>query len=246
MDATTIQIPVEPPSAEAPKPETPAPILGKFKTQADLEKAYTELEKKLGSQTPATPANSTPPSQTKAEGDKPGLTIPNAQAPAELDISVFEKEYDEKGALSEESYAKLAKEHKVPKGLVDQFIQSRLQEREKFTASVFETVGGQDAYGEMMQWASSALSADEITAYDSVVTSGNPNAVKLAVAGLAARYQSANGREPRLIGGAAGSSGPAPFTSTAQVTAAMNDSRYHKDPSYRKEVEDRMAISKLF
>ena len=33
------------------------------------------------------------------------------------------------------------------------------------------------------------------------------------------------------------------FESVAQVTEAMNDPRYDKDPAYRKQVEDKIARS---
>jgi len=35
------------------------------------------------------------------------------------------------------------------------------------------------------------------------------------------------------------------FRSIAQVTQAMNDPRYEKDPAYRKEVTDRLAKSTI-
>ena len=35
------------------------------------------------------------------------------------------------------------------------------------------------------------------------------------------------------------------FGSVAQVTDAMNDPRYSKDPAYRKEVEDKLARSSV-
>ena len=35
------------------------------------------------------------------------------------------------------------------------------------------------------------------------------------------------------------------FKSVAQVTEAMNDPRYSKDPAFRKEVEDKLARSSV-
>ena len=35
------------------------------------------------------------------------------------------------------------------------------------------------------------------------------------------------------------------FQSVAQVTEAMNDPRYQKDPAFRKEVEDKLARSSV-
>jgi len=69
-------------------------------------------------------------------------------------------------------------------------------------------------------------------------------AVKLAVAGMAAKYQQSYGRDLKLVGGRASTPGPEPFTSGVQVTKTMSDPRYDADPVYRAEVENRIAASK--
>jgi hypothetical protein len=70
------------------------------------------------------------------------------------------------------------------------------------------------------------------------------NTIKMAVAGLKARYEQANGASSgRLIqGDVKGPSGGA-FRSIAEIVEAMKDPRYAKDPAYRSDVEKRVALS---
>jgi len=103
--------------------------------------------------------------------------------------------------------------------------------------------GGEQNFTQIVQWAQT-LSDAEKTAYNDAVKSGNVAAVKLAVSGMAAKYQQSYGRDPKLVGGRASTPGPEAFTSWAQVTKAMSDPRYDSDPAYRAEVENRIAASK--
>ena len=98
-----------------------------------------------------------------------------------------------------------------------------------------------------MQWAQTGLSDAEKNAYNDAVKSGNVAAVKLAVSGMAAKYQQSYGRDPKLVGGRASTPGPPcpeAFTSWAQVTKAMSDPRYDADPAHHAEVENRIAVCK--
>ena len=69
--------------------------------------------------------------------------------------------------------------------------------------------------------------------------------VRIALAGLQARYQANAAREPNLIGGKAPRGARDKFESTAQVVQAMNDPLYQSDPAYRKKVSDKLARSNV-
>ena len=95
----------------------------------------------------------------------------------------------------------------------------------------------------MAEWAKANMSPAEIDAYNKATASNDMTVVENAVLGLAYRYQSEVGKDPKLLGGkAAGNSG---FQSVAQLTAAMKDPRYEKDPAYRREVQNRLANSNI-
>ena len=60
---------------------------------------------------------------------------------------------------------------------------------------VQNAVGGEQAYGDMLNWARTNLSQDEISAFDSIVNTGSVGAIRIAAAGLKAQYDAANGVE---------------------------------------------------
>ena len=77
-----------------------------------------------------------------------------------------------------------------------------------------------------------------------MLDTGTIEQVKLAVSAIANRA-GISGEKPQMLEGDTTSSNPEIFESVAQVTSAMNDPRYEKDPAYRKSVEDKIARSSV-
>ena len=209
-------------------------LAGKFASKEELEKAYLELEKKLGS-----------PKKEEARVDPSSVDPNKAEEIAKgagLDIDQMQQWYSQNGQLSEEHYKALEKSG-IPKGIVDQYIAGQEAQAEKYRDSIISKVGGQDNFSAMAEWAKVNMSEQEIAAYNKATSSADMAVVENAVLGLAYRYQSAVGKDPKLLGGqVAGSSG---FQSVAQLTEAMKDPRYEKDPAYRKDVQNRLANSNI-
>jgi len=163
-----------------------------------------------------------------------------------MDFDKLTAEYAEQGFLSEDSRASLVNGG-IPEATIDSYIagQEALAAQWEFKAK--EAAGGEEAYASMTAWATDALTADEITAYDKAVNGNDIEAVKLAVIGLRAKYEDSNGREPRLLGGSTGGKqSTGGFDSRAEMIAAMSDPRYGKDPSYRKQVEAKVGKTTAF
>ena len=106
-------------------------------------------------------------------------------------------------------------------------------------------VGGEEAYSEMASWASKNMSDGEKKAYNAAVNSADMDTVKLAVDGLRAKYQAANGTEPNLVQGKATPVAEQGYASWAEVTQAMADPRYSKDPAYQAAVKAKIANSEI-
>lgn len=157
-------------------------------------------------------------------------------------LQEFSNEFFSTGKLSDSSYGELEKMG-YPKSIVDQFIAGQQAVIAREEQSVFESVGGQSAYEQMIQWAGSNLSVQEIEAYNKAVGSGDQAQMMFAVKGLQARY-TAQTREPNFISGA--KAAPGVFRSVAEVVAAMSDPRYKSDAAYRSDVERKIAISNVF
>ena len=224
----------------------------KFKSVEDLAKSYSELEKKLGEQSQPKPEVDPVSATTlKGEESKPEVKQDNSLDIAEnavehagLDFNTLAQEYAEKGQLGDESY-KALEESGIPKAYVDQFIAGQKAIGEQQTNTVKDMVGGDEAYTEMASWASKNMSDGEKKAYNAAVNSADMDTVKLAVDGLRAKYQAANGTEPNLVQGKATPVAEQGYSSWAEVTEAMADPRYAKDPAYQAAVKAKIANSEL-
>ena len=243
-EETTSEKPVE----EKQSTQSVQGLPEKFKSVEDLAKSYSELEKKLGEQTPKQ-EEVDPVSATKLKEEAPkqenSLEIAeDAVENAGLNFDTLAQEYAEKGQLGDESY-KALEQSGIPKAYVDQFIAGQKAIGEQQTNNVKTMVGGEEAYNEMASWASKNMSDGEKKAYNAAVNSADMDTVKLAVDGLRAKYQAANGTEPSLMQGKATPVAEQGFESWAEVTAAMADPRYSKDPAYQEAVKQKLANSEL-
>lgn len=238
--------PTAPTPEATPNPNRPAWLPAKFNSPEDFAKSYNELEKKLGSQQPPAtpPAQQTTPPATEAPKLGEPVTPPaQQQAPAKPDLSKYEQEFNTNGTFSDQSYAELANLG-ISRQMADQYAQGVKAHQAQTRAEIHAVVGGEQQFNAVMQWAQQGLSEAEKNAYNAAVQSGNVAQIKLAVAGMQAKYQQTYGRDPNLIGGKPATSGPEAFSSWNQVVKAMSDSRYNDDPAYRAEVEARIAVSK--
>ncbi len=130
--------------------------------------------------------------------------------------------------------------------LVNSWIKGQEALAANYQSSIYDSVGGEEAYGQMIDWAGDNLSEAETAAYDRAVSSGDLDVVKLAVAGLRSQYQAAEGSAPTLVSESqSASSTGGVFNSWAEVTQAMSDSRYESDTAYRQQVSSKMARSNL-
>ena len=241
---TTAEKPVE---ENKPTQSRPEGLPEKFNSVEVMVKSYSELEKKLGEQSQPTKESVDPVSQaeTKEEQPKSDLDIATkAVDSAGLNMETLSEEFAKDGKLADGSYKSLEKAG-IPKEYVDRFIAGQQAIADQQSATVKNMVGGAEAYDSMSEWASNNLSETEKQAYNAAVNSKDLEAVKLAVVGLKARYAQSTGSEPKLVEGKASPSGEQGFASWAQVTQAMADPRYSKDPAYQAEVKNKLANSKI-
>ena len=242
--AETIEIKQEETTSEKPvegnvTQSKPEGLPEKFNSVEDLAKSYSELEKKLGDNTEA-PKEEAPKTETKNDLDIAEKAVESAG----LNMETLSSEYAEKGELDAKSYDALEKAG-IPKDYVDQFIEGQKAMADQQATSIKDMVGGAEAYTEMSNWAADNMSEEEKTAYNSAVNSKDVETAKLAVVGLKAKFENANGNEPSLVEGKATVTGQGAYKSWAEVTAAMGDDRYQKDPAYQAMVQEKLANSDL-
>jgi len=252
-------------------------LAGKYKSAEELEKAYGELERKLGEQNnkDSEPADKTEVPETEEVSEEKTETTEVTEEnfyleSGEVNYSTVNEAYgnklgelfqennidpwaigknftDNKGSISEADYKQLEGAG-LSRHTVDAYLQGRAVEMgfaeasesndisDATVAEIKKSAGGEEAYNNMVTWASNNLDQNSVNAFDEIINSGSTDAIKLAVSGLKSQYESANGREGRMVTGKA----PAPtvdgFRSQAELVAAMNDRRYDNDPAYRQDV----------
>ena len=242
----TVEIKQEETTSEKPVEENvtqskPEGLPEKFNSVEDLAKSYAELEKKLGDNKQEEPKEETPKTETKTSD----LEIAEkAVESAGLNMDNLATEYNEKGELDAKSYEALEKAG-IPKDYVNQFIEGQKAIADQQATSIKDMVGGADAYAEMSNWAAENMSEQEKTAYNTAVNSKDIETAKLAVVGLKAKFEKANGSEPKLVEGKGTITGQDGYKSWAEVTRAMSDDRYQKDPAYQAMVQEKLSNSDL-
>ena len=237
QDDTTSEKPVENNVAQS-KPEG---LPEKFNSVEDLAKSYQELEKKLGDNTKEeAPKVDAPKEETKNDLEIAEKAVESAG----LNMENLSSEYAEKGELDAKSYEALEKAG-IPKDYVDQFIEGQKAVAEQQATSIKDIVGGAESYAEMSNWAADNMTDAEKSAYNTAVNSKNLETAKLAVIGLKAKYEAVNGSDPKLVEGKASATGTDGYKSWAEVTTAMSDDRYQKDPAYQNMVKDKLSKSEI-
>lgn len=223
---------------------------------AAMAKSYTELEKlhsqRQQQQPPAEPPKDGQQQQQQPpkDGQQPPDAVAKALTDAGLSFDAVQEEFVASGDLAPETRDKLKKV-----GYTDQQIDIYLNgvraASEKLTTAAHEAAGGADAYADIVKWAGTTLTPAQVAAYNASVSSSDPEQIRLAVAGLRAQYDRANGTDPKLLGGSGGGDPVLGFRSRAEQTAALNkrDERgrrlYDIDTAYRRDVEAKIAASKF-
>jgi len=241
-------------------------LAGKYKSVQDLEKAYKELQTKLGQGAKPTPASAEADEDDESEAEEAddeaaepagnareiyGDYIGSRLEEANIDFTSMADRWTQSGKLDDGDYGQL-EEAGFTRDMVDAYLSglnykaaqdSQLTVRE--ITAIKQEYGGEAQYSAMIQWAADNLSKDEQDAFNQVVNTQSLGVAKLAIAGLHAKYTAAEGREPRLIGGKASKSSGDKFESTAQLVQAMSDPRYKNDPAYRSKVQNKLSRSSI-
>ena len=222
--------PVEPKLAGEDTPEErPEWLPEKFANVEAMAKAYAELEKGKSSEEPEVE----PEVAEKAVNE------------AGLDMDALSAEYEDKGELTPESLEALGKVGITPE-MVQSYIVGQTAESDKARASLLEPVGGEEAYTDLVAWASNNVPSSDIDTYNAVLAGGDPNAIKMAVENLNAKYLAANGKEPSVsLSGKPNGTGASVYESTADLMKDMSNKEYAANPAFRAKVEAKLGRSSI-
>ena len=221
-------------------------LAGKYESAEELEKAYIELQKKLGESNDGLREETQQGERREEEVEE---QQPEADPLVNLLNSASEEYYSNEGKLSEETMSKLSELDS--KDLIEAYmqIQSQPTQVDDFNADqvadIQNFVGGEQQYNGLVSWAAENMPENFVQAFDNLINVGDPDMVKLAVVGLQAAFQEANGYEGRMLSGKPAETKADVFRSQAEVVQAMSDPRYDRDPAYRQDVFAKLDRSDL-
>jgi hypothetical protein len=111
--------------------------------------------------------------------------------------------------------------------------------------TILESIGGQENFNAVQNWAKENLDQAELEAYNREVNSGDYYRARNALQSLSYAYQENEGSEPQLLGGKISANATDVFRSTGEVMQAMNDPRYLKDTAYTNDVQEKLIRSEV-
>ena len=221
-------------------------LAGKYKDAQDLEKAYIELEKKLGTQDESeqTPESDSEP-ETKAEEEK--TEDKNEDKP---DASTLLDELWDQAQENFNDDTLKQIETMDPRELANLHLQYRSKQAanqvtQEDVTELQNMVGGKDEYQSMLRWAQDNLKSGEIDMFDQVMERGDALGAFFAVRALSDRYLDATGRDGKMITGTSPKTNSDVFRSQQEVVTAMSDSRYERDPAYRRDIMKKLERSDI-
>ena len=218
---------------------------GKYQSAEELEEAYINLQKKLGSSDEDDEVE-----ETTLEADEYPENVADG---VNLITTASEEYYENNGEISAETMQKFTE--MSSSDLVEAYmaIRDRNPDVDGGVATdltdaemnqVYNSAGGEAEYGRLTSWAAQNLSETKLDAFNDMIDRGNSTAIQIAVAGLRAEYEAQEGYEGRML---TGKSAPVAdgFRSQAEVVQAMSDPRYDRDEAYRQDVYDKLERSNV-
>ena len=198
---------------------------GKYQSAEELEEAYIELQRKLGS--------------SDEDDEVEETTLEDDEYPEEVAAGVDLITTTEMSS-SDLVEAYMAIRDRNPD--VDGGVAADLSDAEM--NQVYNSAGGEAEYGKLTSWAAQNLSETKLDAFNDMIDRGNSTAIQIAVAGLRAEYEAQQGYEGRMLTGKAAQTADG-FRSQAEVVQAMNDPCYDRDEAYRQDVYNKLERSDI-
>ena len=220
---------------------------GKYQSAEELEEAYINLQKKLGS-------------QDNDDDEVEDTTLDEDEYPedviegVDLIQTASEEYFENDGQLSAETMERFTEMSSSE--LVEAYmaIRERNPDVDAGTSSpdltdaemnqVYNSAGGEAEYAKLTSWAAQNLSETKLDAFNDMIDRGNATAIQIAVSGLRAEYEAQEGYEGRMLTGKSARTQDG-FRSQAEVVQAMSDPRYDRDEAYRQDVYDKLERSDI-
>lgn len=218
---------------------------GAVKTD-DLVKSYTELRAKMDGNKPAEEPKpedeAKDPKGVKLERPEDAQKKPEGEAnPLTTAVDVMAKAYAETGEVTDEQI-KAVEDLGLPRGVIDTYLAGVKALEAAMTSEVYKAAGGEEKFTEAQTWAAKSLSDADLEYYNANID--DPSKRVQTVEWLMAKFAAGRPSEGSLVNGlpSTAASGDV-FETPQQVQAAMADPRYQTEPSYRKQIAEKLLRS---
>ena len=239
-------------------------LAGKYKDAEELEKAYIELQRKMGTGEDSESESTSETSEENYYSDDGSVNYDEVNKVYGEEIGgIFEDAginpweisnhfHTNNGTITEDMYGQL-QEAGFSRGAIDSYLAGRAAQSgytqgdvltEGDVREMYDLAGGKSNYDSMTEWAAANLAPEDIKAFDEVTNTGNKAAVRFAVKALMGQYEDAQGRTPELVTGKNARAG-ATYRSMAEVVRDMESPQYEKDEAYRFDVMRKLERSNL-
>ena len=226
-------------------------LAGKYKDAKELEKAYVELQSKLGEKGAEDSETTGESDDTPKSEEETEETEEDDKDTEELNIldQLWEESANEKyddatlQELAKTNPAELAKMHLEFRAKAEQYAPKEISPED--TKEIKNIAGGDEGYDEMLAWAGENLNEQEIDMFDAVMERGDPLSAFFAVRSLAYRWEDAKGYDGKMLTGTAPKADGSQFRSQAEVVQAMSDPRYDRDAAYRQDIMKKLERSNV-
>jgi len=219
---------------------------GKYENAEQLEEAYLELQRKMGSDDDDDEVEDTTLDEDEEDVEYDEAVVAGIETIQEASDEYYANE----GTISEETMEKFG--GMDAQDLVEAYmaIQENTDPADSYPDlsdsemnTVYNSVGGEAQYEQLTSWAAENMDDRALDAFNSIVDQGNPTAIQIAVAGMKAEYDNVEGYEGRMLQGKAASNSRDAFRSQAELVQAMKDPRYANDPAYQQDIYEKLQRS---
>lgn len=197
---------------------------------------------------PTNDGGGVPESQTQLQQARVAIEAAAKDVSAKgVDFSALEQEYQMTGALSADSYNKLAQVG-YPKEVVDGMLNGWSAAADAFVSSVENLAGGTQGLQQIQAFVSSQ-GDNFIDTFNRVINSEDLGQIQMMFNGIRSQMQNTYGTSnPNLMGHSSGGVAQAPvgYETTDEMVKDMADPRYQKDMKFTKEVYQKVKYAKFF
>tara|TARA_Y100000593_G_scaffold82688_1_gene155512 strand:+ start:2739 stop:3611 length:873 start_codon:yes stop_codon:yes gene_type:complete len=246
-------------------------LAGKYENAQQLEKAYIELQKKMGGDSsegePQSTDNKTEATEevqryledgtvdyssvNELYGEQLGEIFKNSNVDP---WAISQHFHENRGSITDSMYSQLEGAG-LSRASIDSYLAGRAVESgytstqpvaeitDAQVDTIQNSVGGEASYNQLLDWATDNISADQLNSFDNLVVKGDVDSIQLALNGIKAAYDNSQGYEGRMLSGKAPRTSGDVFRSQAEVVKAMSHPDYDNDPAYRQDIIDKLARS---